>query len=106
MGRCELLSNLYLCIGYCNMPKYDKDLVTVVNCFQICIFASDIATASARKAGGLRCELLSNLYLCIGYCNLRMCSMSRAGVVNCFQICIFASDIATVNVDIVIAAGL
>ena len=38
----------------------------VVNCFQICIFVSDDTAPWHDHFIGARCELLSNLYLCIG----------------------------------------
>ena len=41
-------------------------MVRVVNCFQICIFVSDNTTYINVERGVERCELLSNLYLCIG----------------------------------------
>ena len=36
---CELLSNLYLCTMQHNLLKVNVCFFTVVNCFQICIFA-------------------------------------------------------------------
>ncbi len=38
----------------------------VVNCFQICIFVSDDTADAEKFAQVVSCELLSNLYLCIG----------------------------------------
>ena len=115
---CELLSNLYLCIGWHSCLFVSKQLIIVVNCFQICIFVSDdtarllyrttclqlwiafkfvslyrmtqpnVAT-KPRQSG---CELLSNLYLCIGWHSCMSFQISLISVVNCFQICIFVSD--------------
>ena len=88
--RCELLSNLYLCTDRNNLTQRGNIRSRVVNCFQICIFVL-IATTSVyalhnlvqlwiafkfvslywsqqhvrlAKVQGVRCELLSNLYLC------------------------------------------
>ena len=120
---CELLSNLYLCIGNNNtgddtftkhglwiafkfvslhwqqQPAIELQiLISVVNCFQICIFALATTTQTCRRTWSCRlwiafkfvslhwqqqpffciyfcaccCELLSNLYLCIGNNNERM----------------------------------
>ena len=115
---CELLSNLYLCIGWHSRWKTRPTSRTVVNCFQICIFVSD-DTANHRAGAALRplwiafkfvslyrmtqlltsptlkntrCELLSNLYLCIGWHSSITTKRERPAVVNCFQICIFVSD--------------
>ena len=116
--RCELLSNLYLCIGWHSWPLKKAKECFVVNCFQICIFVSDdTAPASGstlRRALWIAfkfvslyrmtqhrcwtrccsacCELLSNLYLCIGWHSLRHAKAWDEFVVNCFQICIFVSD--------------
>ena len=166
---CELLSNLYLCIGWHSRVVERPVTITVVNCFQICIFVSDDTASKELIVAGwllwiafkfvslyrmtqhvkimayklkvvncfqicifvsddtadrgyqgnenqlwiafkfvslyrmtqlrpifslsvLCCELLSNLYLCIGWhsCTWRRCCVQ--GVVNCFQICIFVSD--------------
>ena len=115
---CELLSNLYLCIGWHSLYIIYVICVTVVNCFQICIFVSDDTAASrwclypselwiafkfvslyrmTQRASpvhvsGRRCELLSNLYLCIGWHSLAYLYVCPMTVVNCFQICIFVSD--------------
>ena len=42
---------------------------TVVNCFQICIFVSGFTTICCVTMFIVCCELLSNLYLCIGFYN-------------------------------------
>ena len=120
---CELLSNLYLCIGWHSEKTRRKIEELVVNCFQICIFVSD-DTAGTLDFARVRqlwiafkfvslyrmtqhdilavhvlhsCELLSNLYLCIGWHSLLATMDLRLRVVNCFQICIFVSDDTAVN---------
>ena len=94
-ARCELLSNLYLCVGFYNMSKIFTQLDPVVNCFQICIFVSDFTTVDNGQHVYVRCELLSNLYLCVGFYNASHLLNIRRFVVNCFQICIFVSDFTT-----------
>ena len=64
---CELLSNLYLCIGWHSWITIIKTIDYVVNCFQICIFVSDDTACLRFLVQGCGCELLSNLYLCIGW---------------------------------------
>ena len=116
--RCELLSNLYLCIGWHSRQAAMSNIGLVVNCFQICIFVSDDTApdwrcghstklwiafkfvslyrmtqpnlAQNKCLGG--CELLSNLYLCIGWHSKTWFRHTKWSVVNCFQICIFVSD--------------
>ena len=141
--RCELLSNLYLCIGWHSLEDLLLCLCKVVNCFQIYIFVSDDTAKTVQAHCWCSCELLSNLYLCIGWhswrygviitwllwiafkfvslyrmtqravrehvdeagcellSNLYLCIGWHSGgyraraakvVVNCFQICIFVSD--------------
>ena len=125
MTRCELLSNLYLCIGWHSSGWETPPALTVVNCFQICIFVSDdtayklniITTIalwiafkfvslyrmtqqkSRQRHNRFRCELLSNLYLCIGWHSHVYHSQPSFSVVNCFQICIFVSDDTAILVD-------
>ena len=115
---CELLSNLYLCIGWHSKPVQIDDGDYVVNCFHFCIFVSDdTAQALISLMGNMlwiafkfvslyrmtqhelaeshrlpSCELLSNLYLCIGWHSFKDLCRLQQGVVNCFQICIFVSD--------------
>ena len=115
---CELLSNLYLCIGWHSLSSLIAMSLQVVNCFQICIFVSDDTAYGLQGINTDKlwiafkfvslyrmtqpawepehaincCELLSNLYLCIGWHSKCFCSCSRTRVVNCFQICIFVSD--------------
>ena len=114
-NRCDLLSNLYFCLGWYSPQKVAMQLHCVVICFQICIFVLvDTAgrgrkvlqgelwfafkfvflywliqlriTFSSRQGG---CDLLSNLYFCIGwYSKILFVYLARA-VVICFQICIF-----------------
>ena len=112
---CELLSNLYLCTDCNNRLPWNRPAHGVVNCFQICIFVL-IATTYCRSSEkrqqlwiafkfvslywlqqrphfsgmtDIRCELLSNLYLCTDCNNLQISSSKSNRVVNCFQICIF-----------------
>ena len=118
MPCCELLSNLYLCIGWHSVTSHQPHRPTVVNCFQICIFVSDDTASDSvtidqivlwiafkfvslyrmtqhsnpKQTKQFRCELLSNLYLCIGWHSWHEISRRRIVVVNCFQICIFVSD--------------
>ena len=115
---CELLSNLYLCIGWHSIYLATYLSRLVVNCFQICIFVSDdTATYSGHQYNNALwiafkfvslyrmtqldgvellllfcCELLSNLYLCIGWHSPMSVPSALVIVVNCFQICIFVSD--------------
>ena len=89
---CELLSNLYLCIGWHSKNYWDSNDIYVVNCFQICIFVSDDTALSRWCSWAESCELLSNLYLCIGWHSDDADAHALVGVVNCFQICIFVSD--------------
>ena len=115
---CELLSNLYLCIGWHSQHQDPSYRPRVVNCFQICIFVSDDTAdlercrcphrlwiafkfvslyrmtqqASQMYALSCSCELLSNLYLCIGWHSQSHAKYIGWTVVNCFQICIFVSD--------------
>ena len=115
---CELLSNLYLCIGWHSSAISDIMINSVVNCFQICIFVSDDTAVEdetgswsvlwiafkfvslyrmTQPSGGTAvrqwsCELLSNLYLCIGWHSFIIKTSNYSFVVNCFQICIFVSD--------------
>ena len=89
---CELLSNLYLCIGWHSSDGSRKPWRNVVNCFQICIFVSDDTACRAASSTRTSCELLSNLYLCIGWHSSQAANNFVAKVVNCFQICIFVSD--------------
>ena len=93
--RCELLSNLYLCIGFYNRPPLEQSWWSVVNCFQICIFVSGFTTNLIFSLELFGCELLSNLYLCIGFYNQSYALTSSLTVVNCFQICIFVSGFTT-----------
>ena len=90
--RCELLSNLYLCIGWHSPGCNPHATHRVVNCFQICIFVSDDTAHRVRRHPCQRCELLSNLYLCIGWHSVGSAFPKISLVVNCFQICIFVSD--------------
>ena len=87
---CELLSNVYLCKRKNNDASDENALVTVVNCFQMCIFARGKTTKTPSFPSAIRlwiafkcvslqeekqrtlltrcpffcCELLSNVYLC------------------------------------------
>ena len=90
--RCELLSNLYLCIGWHSVLSTKCPIFFVVNCFQICIFVSDDTAQLQMWFEAGSCELLSNLYLCIGWHSVLAALRGSKMVVNCFQICIFVSD--------------
>ena len=94
---CELLSNLYLCIGWHSTGADDKHDAIVVNCFQICIFVSDDTADDTGVKRCNSCELLSNLYLCIGWHSRGSFFEHIKLVVNCFQICIFVSDDTAIN---------
>ena len=129
---CELLSNLYLCIGWHSYCFCISSTNRVVNCFQICIFVSD-DTATTRRStprpplwiafkfvslyrmtqlAGLPvlprrgCELLSNLYLCIGWHSSSPLMNNLISVVNCFQICIFVSDDTAYVQELAVPPGL
>ena len=112
---CDLLSNLYFCIGWYTLYASRRSQTPVVICFQICIFVlGDTPTGlriSPAKAlwfafkfvflywvihrNGIRkklpkcCDLLSNLYFCIGWYTDYSAIDTAAFVVICFQICIF-----------------
>ena len=120
---CELLQNVYLCISTYNALDWLPELIKVVNCFKMCIFAlarttlsSDItdwvdvvncfkmcifalARTTAEKAAEQQngCELLQNVYLCISTYNYRAVSSTLWQVVNCFKMCIFALARTTVG---------
>ena len=112
---CDLLSNLYFCIGWYSLEQRDKVTFGVVICFQICIFVLvDTAAGLKEKAWAklwfafkfvflywliqrlalcclmaYSCDLLSNLYFCIGWYSPQMFIYIKIVVVICFQICIF-----------------
>ena len=114
--RCELLQNVYLCSGKHNAFSIRTPVVTVVNCFKMCIFAvaSTIGLNGspcsaplwiASKCVSLQwqaqyilwkvvtvrsCELLQNVYLCSGKHNTGTGGTCSTAVVNCFKMCIFA----------------
>ena len=113
--RCDLLSNLYFCIGWYTIKIVSPSKPCVVICFQICIFVlGDTPYAFNFFAinwlwfafkfvflywvihrwpfllsNTLCCDLLSNLYFCIGWYTAAPMSRPRHCVVICFQICIF-----------------
>ena len=113
--RCDLLSNLYFCIGWYTCSTSQQSYRNVVICFQICIFVLGdtplivlIIWASLLWFAfkfvflywvihrfrlpvtlNLRCDLLSNLYFCIGWYTSSGLSKNISLVVICFQICIF-----------------
>ena len=118
---CDLLSNLYLCIYAYNVATKTTQMKQVVICFQICIFAYTLTTLKeyryqqqklwfafkfvslhirlqllhqSRLCVG-RCDLLSNLYLCIYAYNILLNCCASNDVVICFQICIFAYTLTT-----------
>ena len=103
-----------------------------MNCFQICIFVSDdtalyYLSQSMRKlwiafkfvslyrmtqladvltSWDKCCELLSNLYLCIGWHSGNGQETEGHDVVNCFQICIFVSDDTAYKLNIITTIAL
>ena len=112
---CDLLSNLYFCIGWYSRESIGATQDLVVICFQICIFVL-VDTAFAKflsfadwlwfafkfvflywliqltklqASYHLCCDLLSNLYFCIGWYSPRHFRCAALQVVICFQICIF-----------------
>ena len=90
--RCELLSNLYLCIGWHSIPTREIKpsplwiAFKFVSLYRMTQLYNRIGDAVAC------CELLSNLYLCIGWHSWLQWQSLGWRVVNCFQICIFVSD--------------
>ena len=72
-----------------------KSIKRVVICFQICIFAYTLTTRIVEGLTLRRCDLLSNLYLCIYAYNLLLVYCVISAVVICFQICIFAYTLTT-----------
>ena len=97
VSSCDLLSNLYLCIYAYNGNKSNNKLWQVVICFQICIFAYTLTTCIVLFFLISRCDLLSNLYLCIYAYNSGLDSPLERPVVICFQICIFAYTLTTLT---------
>ena len=115
IASCDLLSNLYFCIGWYSVAVKLLICASVVICFQICIFVLvDTAAVDAYHAllvlwfafkfvflywliqhgenitdKGFSCDLLSNLYFCIGWYSHRINTQVLRIVVICFQICIF-----------------
>ena len=67
---CELLSNYYLCRGKDNSRYCWICEESVVNCFQITIFAGAKTTNQGTHDTTVSCELLSNYYLCRGKDNI------------------------------------
>ena len=65
-------------------------ILTVVNCFKMCIFALARTTILVKSITSRRCELLQNVYLCISTYNCTMVLKTTSSVVNCFKMCIFA----------------
>ena len=64
--RCDLLSNLYFCIGLNTNIYYKYNTHYVVICFQICIFVLGWTPEQYSNKFKTSCDLLSNLYFCIG----------------------------------------
>ena len=87
---CELLSNQYLCSCKHNLMECCIQYHTVVNCFQISIFAVANTTDAILLYFRGCCELLSNQYLCSCKHNYKFFRGLWLTVVNCFQISIFA----------------
>ena len=86
---CDLLSNLYFCIGWYTKSTPEVRPSRVVICFQICIFVLGDTPDRLCPFTVFRCDLLSNLYFCIGWYTNASCLSSIRSVVICFQICIF-----------------
>ena len=87
---CELLSNLYLCTMQHNSKRNKRIDNTVVNCFQICIFAlcNTTITSISRYQWLLWIAFkFVSLHYATQHSFLHTISLL---VVNCFQICIFA----------------
>ena len=112
---CDLLSNLYFCIGWYTTASGRPQVLLVVICFQICIFV--LGDTPSHFAGlkekalwfafkfvflywvihltrseiyaTIGCDLLSNLYFCIGWYTNLPSNWRKRIVVICFQICIF-----------------
>ena len=115
VNSCDLLSNLYFCIGWYTKPSCPTCGAHVVICFQICIFVlGDTPTTNlmpkyrklwfafkfvflywvihhshVHAQAEYRCDLLSNLYFCIGWYTKQAADAASSPVVICFQICIF-----------------
>ena len=90
LRSCELLQNVYLCISTYNLSESLCYLLSVVNCFKMCIFALARTTWTAKTGASISCELLQNVYLCISTYNSCEIIIFCSIVVNCFKMCIFA----------------
>ena len=87
---CELLSNVYLCKRKNNLKITSPLSTSVVNCFQMCIFARGKTTASHSIATEWRLWIA---FKCVSLQEEKQrikCDYRRCWVVNCFQMCIFA----------------
>ena len=86
---CDLLSNQYLCpIGNSRTTKSRNSLIVVI-CFQISIFVLLETATPPAHASRLRCDLLSNQYLCPIGNSITLMTSPPTMVVICFQISIF-----------------
>ena len=90
-------SNQYLCAKNDNMKPQMLLTYSVVNCFQISIFAPRKTTYYGYNDSYTGCELLSNQYLCAKKDNDYAKMQLTKDVVNCFQISIFAPRKTTCN---------
>ena len=89
---CELLSNLYLCIGWHSQAAASLMGTLLWIAFKFVSLYRMTQQIIVIKIIVKSCELLSNLYLCIGWHSCSDMSELTQPVVNCFQICIFVSD--------------
>ena len=111
---CELLSNLYLCPMINNLHKFTSLTKALWIAFKFVSLSYDKQRHTSSGNRNIRCELLSNLYLCpminnraqkgssqnklwIAFKFVSLSYDKQPGpisftidyVVNCFQICIF-----------------
>ena len=92
---CELLSNLYLCRRFGNAVMSSLRKLWLWIAFKFVSLQEIWQLNTQRMPKQYSCELLSNLYLCRRFGNPMPKQGSCETVVNCFQICIFAGDLAT-----------
>ena len=89
-SSCDLLSNSYLCsICDSNSPCTSSTRAVVI-CFQILTFAVSATAKCITIRAKIRCDLLSNSYLCSICDSLQDTFAYQRAVVICFQILTFA----------------
>ena len=103
---CELLSNLYLCIGWHSRRKIWLTLALLWIAFRFVSLYRMTQRNLCIKLRRTSCELLSNLYLCIGWHSSSPLMNNLISVVNCFQICIFVSDDTAYVQELAVPPGL